>query len=125
MPPEEEPKDYEVGYGKPPKHTRFQPGRSGNPKGRPKRTKDAETLIERELERPIRIKEGGASRTLTMREAFIKSLVTAAIKGEKDARKLVFTFVMNQQDVEGLTVDAADQQALDAFLARLNRMEEE
>ncbi len=29
--------DYEVGYGKPPAHSRFQPGRSGNPKGRPKK----------------------------------------------------------------------------------------
>ena len=30
------PKQYEVGYGKPPKSTQFKPGRSGNPKGRTK-----------------------------------------------------------------------------------------
>jgi hypothetical protein len=30
--------DYTVGYGKPPKHSQFKPGKSGNPKGRPKKT---------------------------------------------------------------------------------------
>jgi hypothetical protein len=30
------PKEYTVGYRKPPQATRFKPGQSGNPKGRPK-----------------------------------------------------------------------------------------
>ncbi len=41
--------DYEVGYGKPPRHTRFQPGRSGNPRGRPKDTKNLKTDLIEEL----------------------------------------------------------------------------
>ena len=41
--------DYEVGYGKPPEHTRFQPGRSGNPRGRPKGTKNLKTDLVEEL----------------------------------------------------------------------------
>jgi hypothetical protein len=41
--------DYEVGYGKPPKHTRFKPGQSGNPKGRPKASKDFRSLLHRAL----------------------------------------------------------------------------
>jgi hypothetical protein len=35
--------DYQVGYGKPPKHTQFKPGKSGNPQGRPKGTKNLKT----------------------------------------------------------------------------------
>jgi hypothetical protein len=35
-PPSSEPPNYEVGYGRPPKGSQFTPGRSGNPKGRPK-----------------------------------------------------------------------------------------
>ena len=65
--PEEEP-SYEVGYGKPPQATRFQPGKSGNPKGRPKGSRKAppadtaveklKALVLQEAYRPIKIKDG-------------------------------------------------------------------
>jgi hypothetical protein len=32
--------EYAVGYGRPPQHTQFQPGRSGNPKSRAKGSKN-------------------------------------------------------------------------------------
>ena len=40
--------DYAVGYGKPPQHSRFKPGRSGNPKGRPKGQPTASETFMRE-----------------------------------------------------------------------------
>ncbi|WP_345821102.1 DUF5681 domain-containing protein [Methylobacterium fujisawaense] len=39
--------DYEVGYRKPPRHTQFKPGTSGNRRGRPRRSKNIDTLFER------------------------------------------------------------------------------
>ena len=42
--------DYAVGYGKPPLHTRFRKGRSGNPRGRPKRATDLASLLSRALD---------------------------------------------------------------------------
>jgi Family of unknown function (DUF5681) len=56
---------YEVGYGRPPRHSRFKPGQSGNPKGRPKGSKSLKTLLEGALSLPITITECGVPRTIT------------------------------------------------------------
>jgi hypothetical protein len=42
---DDQPRDYAVGYGKPPVETRFQKGQSGNPEGRPRGTKKLVTLL--------------------------------------------------------------------------------
>ena len=42
--------DYEVGYGKPPRHTRFVKGRSGNPRGKPPGAKNFTTLLNEALD---------------------------------------------------------------------------
>src|SRR5919109_55750 len=78
---------YKVGYGRPPKHSQFKPGRSGNPKGRPRKSKNVETLITMELEQKVTIKEGGRELRVTKREAIVKQLVNSALKG--DPRKLL------------------------------------
>ena len=56
--------DYEVGYGRPPKETRFTPGKSGNPKGRPKRKRSLAADLRKEVERMVellKMEKGGAS----------------------------------------------------------------
>jgi Family of unknown function (DUF5681) len=52
MPPDNE-ADYEVGYGKPPRHTRFKKGQSGNPRGRPNGSKNLSTLLSETLSEPV------------------------------------------------------------------------
>ena len=109
-------KDYEVGYGKPPRRTQFQPGQSGNPKGRPKKTKDLQKLFEQELSRNLRITENGQMKILPVREAFVKSTVNAALKGDRNARQIVLAHMKEQLDVDGLEIDAAAEAMLQEFM---------
>lgn len=118
-------KEYEIGYGRPPKHTRFKPGQSGNPKGRPKKTKDLEKLFDRELSGTLTIRENGEVRTITRREAIVKKIVNEALKGDPSARQIAVQFMKNFQDIEGFEIDPAGQQALEAYLQRQESRKEE
>jgi hypothetical protein len=70
-----------IGYKRPPKHTQFLKGQSGNPKGRPKNSKNFLTLLETELKRPVSIQENGKKKTVSKREAMIKRIVHKAMEG--------------------------------------------
>jgi len=72
----------EVGYGKPPQATRFQKGKSGNPKGRPKGTLNVATVLSETLRERVVINEHGERKTVTKFEAAIKQLVNKAAGGE-------------------------------------------
>ncbi|MEW9922579.1 DUF5681 domain-containing protein, partial [Marimonas sp. MJW-29] len=61
--------DYEVGYGKPPKSAQFKPGKSGNPKGRPKGSLDFKTHVQEMLSRQVTITDGGKRRRISALEA--------------------------------------------------------
>ena len=109
---------YDVGYGKPPKGSRWRPGQSGNPKGRPKKPKDLETLFEDELNRSIQITENGQTIRATKREVLAKRLVADAIRGDIRSTKLVLDHLSNQRPVESFEADAEDAKALQRLLAQ-------
>jgi hypothetical protein len=79
--------DYEVGYGKPPLHSRFTKGQSGNPAGRAPGVPNTRGLIEKEGAEPITITENGIQKVVTKLEAAIKSLYQKALKGDVPALK--------------------------------------
>ena len=74
--------DYEVGYRKPPKKTRFNPGQSGNPRGRPKGSPNLATDLSAELGELITVREGGQARRVSKQRALIKSLTAKALQGD-------------------------------------------
>ena len=69
------PDSYEVGYGKPPRHSRFKEGRSGNPQGRPPRSRNMATLLAKALSQRVAVTENGRRRTITKLEVIVAQLV--------------------------------------------------
>lgn len=85
-------KPYKVGYGKPPKHSQFKAGCSGNLNGRPAKAKQKTTrheVLDRELERRVRVKTDGALVTMTVQEAQLRSLIQNALQGKPWANRLL------------------------------------
>ena len=62
---------FDVGYGKPPKSGQFRKGRSGNPRGRPKGTKNFASVVLRESRQPVRVNGPRGTRTVTKLEAAV------------------------------------------------------
>ena len=85
-----EDRDYEVGYGKPPKHTQFKPGQSGNPKGRPKDSRNVKMILQDVAMEEITLTENGVPRKMSKKEALIRSLYIRALGGDNQAARLLF-----------------------------------
>jgi Family of unknown function (DUF5681) len=81
------PTDYSVGRGKPPAHSRFKPGQSGNPGGRKRGTPNMKTVLEEVLLAEIEMRENGRKRTVSLLEALIKRSVQEGLNGDLRAIK--------------------------------------
>lgn len=75
-----------VGYMYPPKHTQFKKGASGNPRGRPRKRDDMNTVLQRVLDRRVRVKDD--DRKMPIREALMRKLRDLALQGDKRALAL-------------------------------------
>jgi Family of unknown function (DUF5681) len=76
---------YQVGYGRPPLQSRFKPGQSGNPKGRPRQSRNMRTIVKQVLSEDMQIREGGRLRRMPAMEALVRTLRARAFKGDPKA----------------------------------------
>ena len=119
--------DYEVGYKKPPKHTQFQKGKSGNPGGRRKPAADVVTALERTLSELITIREDGQTRQVTRLEAALRQMVAKATAGDTAAFRLLSALIqVYQQPHEpapktSAELEEADRKVLDMLVAQFRR----
>ena len=114
--------DYQVGYGKPPKDTQFEKGKSGNPKGRPKGTPDLKTIVRKLLSSQVTITESGKKKKVSTLAATLMRLNEKALKGDMRAIEKLLSLASDmaaeleaQQESRSLT--ARDTEIIDRFKA--------
>ena len=104
MPPSDD-----TGFGHPPKEHQYQPGQSGNPRGRPVGAKtrrfglDGHKLYDAlgaELGRPVKYKEDGEDRQMPAFQAIIRTMTTKAVKGSVEAGRMLLHFANDQEKYE-------------------------
>jgi hypothetical protein len=111
------------GYRKPPVHSRFVKGRSGNPKGRPKGSRNFRTDLLAELEERIPVREGERVRPMTKQQALIKTMINKALKGDVRAADVLVKWRGIDHEEPAVEVDeglsADNQELLAGIEARL------
>ena len=94
---------YPVGYAKPPKATQFQPGQSGNLKGRPKGRPSLDELLLEEIARIVKVKVGDQIFSMDKERALLRKLIDMGIMGDISAARLV----LSRRDHAQAAMDAA------------------
>jgi hypothetical protein len=118
-------KGYVVGYGKPPVPSRFKDGRSGNPRGRPKTSKNRATIINKALNERVVVTDNGKRKTITKQEAVFKQLVNRAAGGDHRAAQLLLAEIREIEARIAATpsgrevIEENDQQVFQNFLKRI------
>jgi len=106
--------DYEVGYGKPPRETRFVKGRSGNPRGRPRGAKSFSALLSDKLNEPVTVAENGGRRKISKREAIVTQLVNRSAAADFRAIKLLLDIVRDiERQTEPISSETAESSEAD------------
>ena len=107
--------NYPVGYAKPPRKTRFEKGKSGNPAGRVKGSKNVSNLLLDALGEPVVVNENGARKRITKVEAMFKQLVNKGASGDARSIQLLLAEMRSRLESE-LPPDQVSQETKDQLL---------
>ena len=116
--------DYEVGYARPPRHSRFVKGQSGNPRGRPRGAENIKTLLNEALNELVVVTDHGGRRKVSKRKAFITQIVNGGAKGNFRAVPILLAMLKDFESDTALQATEpayteADRQIIQHIQARL------
>lgn len=115
--------DDAIGYGRPPKRSQFAKGKSGNPNGRPKGSKNFSTLLHHELNVKIPITENGNRRKISKQEAMVKQLANKGAAGDLKAIPLVMNEIRLREGLPSTGqpefLRKEDQLVMDSIVKRI------
>jgi hypothetical protein len=113
-----------VGYGKPPRATRFKKGLSGNLKGRPKGSLNVATVFTKTLREKVVINENGRRKTVTKLQAALKQLVNKGASGDLRALRQLVELAhdaeakQNIPELNNPVIGGVDQEVIEGILKR-------
>jgi hypothetical protein len=118
------------GYRKPPRHTRFKKGRSGNPKGRPKGSKNLDTLLMESVNERVTINENGVPKKVSKLAVMHKQLANKGATGDLRALQMILQKLEQlesraQANAGSETFDEADHEIMRDLGERLKRIAKE
>ena len=116
--------DYEVGNARPPRHSRFVKGQSGNPRGRPRGAENIKTLLDEALNELVVVTDHGGRRKVSKRKAFITQIVNGGAKGNFRAVPILLAMLKDFESDTALQATEpayteADRQIIQHIQARL------
>lgn len=121
----DKPGDYEIGYGKPPKHSQIKKGERRNPSGRPKQVANAKDSWARHATRVLKLEVGGQSENLQWLEALQGRMFERGMKGDVRAAKLVFDELRRHgvgAEPNDIDFDLRDEKTLDSIIDKATRL---
>ena len=117
-----------VGYARPPIASRFKPGKSGNPRGRPRNSRNLKTIIQGALTAPVVLREGTRKRSISKLEGIVLKQVESALKGNEKAALATLKMAAQvglleapEGAAEPLTLSAAEQEIVNDALQGTKR----
>ena len=123
------------GYKNPPKEHQFKKGKSGNPKGRPRKQRqppsdpglDLIASVHRELGKTISVQENGQLKEITKLDAFSAQLVVQSVNGKPSQQKMLLSLLMldSHEETEQQTLEqlqSYDEDRLNELYEQLNAM---